>query len=190
MRTHSHAFQWPDCSWAKTSLAVNAFGLRNMNPVNHTSKRTRSGFSKAGTARSGGRLNQPRRGTATAEIAFCLPVLLTFTFATVDLCSIFFLKETVAIAAYEGARRGINRGGTDDAVRARVAEILDERGVQYEGNSVTFENSTFSAADTLEHVTIVVTVPAAGNLYAPAGLYNDLQISHRITMRKEFKNQE
>ncbi|MEO9592207.1 TadE/TadG family type IV pilus assembly protein [Rhodopirellula bahusiensis] len=161
-----------------------------MNPVNHTSKGTRPGFLTAGRARSGGHQNQPRRGTATAEIAFCLPVLLTFTFATVDLCSIFFLKETVAIAAYEGARRGINRGGTDAAVRARVAEILDERGVQYAGDSVAFENSTFSNADTLEHVTIVVTVPAAGNLYAPAGLYNDLQISHRITMRKEFKNQE
>ncbi|MFG0264401.1 MAG: TadE/TadG family type IV pilus assembly protein [Rhodopirellula sp. JB055] len=161
-----------------------------MNPVDHTSKGTRSGFLTAGRTRSGGNLNQPRRGTATAEIAFCLPVLLTFTFATVDLCSIFFLKETVAIAAYEGARRGINRGGTDQAAIARVQEILDERGVDYGANAVSFENSTFSSADTLEHVTIVVTVPAAGNLYAPAGLYNDLEISHRITMRKEFKNQD
>ncbi|MCC9644439.1 pilus assembly protein [Rhodopirellula sp. JC740] len=161
-----------------------------MNPVLHASKRTRHGFLTAGRARSGGHLNQPRRGTATAEIAFCLPVLLTFTFATVDLCSIFFLKETVAIAAYEGARRGINRGGTNEAAAARVREILDERGVEYGGNVMQMENSTFSTADTLEHVTVVVTVPAAGNLYAPAGLYDGLQISHRITMRKEFANQE
>lgn len=151
------------------------------------------------TARSGhARLRAPanaarrskRRGTATAEVAICLPVLMTFTLATIDLCSIFFLKETVAIAAYEGARAGINRGGTNAEAIARVQEVLNDRNINYSGDCVTFEGASYDSADTLEHVTIIVQVPAAGNLIAPAGLYDGLDIIHRITMRKEFKNQE
>ena len=130
-----------------------------------------------------------RRATATAEVAICLPVLMTLTLASIDLCSMFFLKETVAIAAYEGARLGINRGGTNTAAAARVLEVLDERGVSYNGNVVTFDGTTFNNAETLEHVMLVVTVPAAGNLLSPARLYGGLTLTSRVTMRKEFANQ-
>lgn len=131
-----------------------------------------------------------RAATASVEVAICLPVLMTLTLATIDLCSLFFLKETVSIAAYEGARRGINRGGTTAAATARVQEVLDERGITYGGNVVTFNGKNFNNAETLEHVTLVVTVPAAGNLLAPAGLYGDLVLSSQVTMRKEFENQD
>ncbi|EMI52105.1 transporter [Rhodopirellula sallentina SM41] len=140
--------------------------------------------------RGGDLLGIKRAATATAEVAICLPVLMTLTLATIDLCSVFFLKETVSIAAYEGARRGVNRGGTNAAAIARVREVLTERGVQFGGDAVSFEDATYDDAETLEHVTLVVTVPAAGNLAAPAGLYGDLQLTARVTMRKEFENQE
>ena len=84
---------------------------------------------------------------------------------------------------------GINRGGTNAAATARVREVLDERGVSYNGNVVTFDGTTFNNAETLEHVTLVVTVPAAGNLLSPARLYGDLTLTSRVTMRKEFANQ-
>jgi hypothetical protein len=115
---------------------------------------------------------------------------MTLTLATIDLCSVFFLKETVTIAAYEGARRGINRGGTNAAATNRVQEVLNERGIQYGNNVVTFDGTTFNNAETLEHVTLVVTVPAAGNLLSPAGLFGDLTLTSRVTMRKEFRNQD
>ncbi|MEM1228749.1 MAG: TadE family protein [Planctomycetota bacterium] len=145
----------------------------------------------AGSAASGHRPDPGRRhAAATAEMAICLPVLLTFTLATVDLCSIFFLRETVLIAAYEGARRGINQGGTNAAATERIHEILEERGVTYVDSRVEFEGASYDDAETLEHVTLVVTVPTADNLLAPAGLYNDLNVTARITMRKEFENQD
>lgn len=139
------------------------------------------------------RLRPPRfsrKGTATAEMAVCLPVLMTLTLATMDLCSVFFLKETVTLAAYEGARVGVNRGGTNAEVLARVQEVLDERNVDYGGAPVSFEGATFDSAETLEHVTLLVTVPAAGNLIAPGGLYGDLELTARVTMRKEFENED
>ncbi|EMI46568.1 MULTISPECIES: TadE family protein [Pirellulaceae] len=142
------------------------------------------------TRRGGNFLGIKRVATATAEVAICLPVLMTLTLATIDLCSVFFLKETVSIAAYEGARRGVNRGGTNAAAIARVQQVLNERGIQFGSGAISFEGATYDSAETLEHVTLVVTVPAAGNLAAPAGLYGDLQLTARVTMRKEFENQE
>lgn len=154
-------------------------------------KRTRSERSQRDRSRfAGSFLRIKRRATATAEVAICLPVLMTLTLATIDLCSMFFLKETVAIAAYEGARRGVNRGGTNAAVRSRVLEFLDERGIEYGANVVQFDGTTFDNAETLEHVTLVVTVPAAGNLLSPAKLYGDLSLTSRVSMRKEFANQD
>lgn len=131
-----------------------------------------------------------RRGVATVEVAVCLPVLLTFTLATIDLCSLLFLKESVTIAAYEGARQGVGRGRTNAHAIARVQEFLDERGIVYDGNVVTIGSPGFDDAGTLENVTVTVTVPASGNLIAPAGFYGGLSVSASVTMRKEYENLE
>lgn len=166
---------------------------RTLRPVGRSFDATQSSGASTPSPRSrrffGKFLGIRRAATATVEVAICLPVLMTLTLATMDLCSLFFLKETVSIAAYEGARRGINRGGTTAAATARVQQILDERGVTYGGDVVTFTGKNYNNAETLEHVTLVVTVPAAGNLLAPAGLYGDLILSSQVTMRKEFENQ-
>ncbi|MEM6364128.1 MAG: TadE/TadG family type IV pilus assembly protein [Planctomycetota bacterium] len=131
-----------------------------------------------------------RDAVATAELAICLPVLLTLTLTTVDLCSIFFLRESVLIAAYEGSRLGINQGGTDAEAIARVREILRERDVEMQNSEIQFADASFDTAETLEHVTMIVTVPTANNLVAPVGLFNNMSVTARITMRKEFENQE
>ena len=130
-----------------------------------------------------------RRGTAAVEVALCLPVLFAFTLGTIDLCSMLFLKESMTIAAYEGARKGIERGGTNaDAVR-RVLDFLDERNIEHDGaGSVQISGPGFDGAETLEHVTLSVTVPCSDNLLMPSNLYGDLSITASVTMRKEYAN--
>ena len=54
-----------------------------------------------------------RDGVATTECAIAIPIILLFTLVTIDICTIIYLKESVTIAAYEGSRVGIQRGGTD-----------------------------------------------------------------------------
>lgn len=166
------------------------FQRQSVRPSNAIRSGARPNGQNRAARKSGFFLGIHRAATATVEVAICLPVLMTLTLATIDLCSLFFLKETVSIAAYEGARRGINRGGTSAAATARVQEVLDERGITYGGNVVTFDGKNYNNAETLEHVTLVVTIPAAGNLLAPAGLYGDLLLSSQVTMRKEFENQD
>jgi Flp pilus assembly protein TadG len=130
-----------------------------------------------------------RRGVASVEFAMVLPALLVLTLGTLDLCSMMFLKETVVLAAYEGARAGVNRGNTDADAVERVTEFLDERGVVHHGaGSVAISGASFDSADTLQHVTITVTVPAAGNLIIPSAMFAGLNVSASVTMRKEFQN--
>ncbi|MFN3189312.1 MAG: TadE/TadG family type IV pilus assembly protein [Aureliella sp.] len=128
------------------------------------------------------------RALATVECVVCLPILISITFATIDLCSAMFLKETLTIAAYEGSRIGIQKGGTNAQVTAQIQSVLDARGVTYDGSSVAISTPGFESAGTLEHVTVTVQVPCAGNLPMTGNLFNGSSISTSITLRKEFAN--
>jgi hypothetical protein len=133
--------------------------------------------------------HQKRDGIAATECALVIPIILAFTLFTIEMCTIMFLKEAVTIAAYEGARVGIQRGGTDSLVQFRVGEFLDERGITYSSDSVIISSPGFDGADELEHVQTTVVVPASGNL--PFGwFFGGMQISGKVTMRKEFANPE
>lgn len=130
-----------------------------------------------------------RSGVATVEFALILPALLALTFGTMDICSLMFIRESAVLAAYEGARRGVGRGRTNNDVVERVTEFLDERGIAYDGaNSVTISSPGFDTAETLENVTVTVTLPSAGNLIIPSQLLGDMDIVASVTMRKEYKN--
>ncbi|MCS7469043.1 pilus assembly protein [Stieleria sp. ICT_E10.1] len=129
-----------------------------------------------------------RRGAATVEFAVCLPALIALTIGTIDLCSMLFLKESIKLAAYEGARRGVARGRTNADVIARVQQFLDERNIQYDGNPCTFSSPDFADADTLENVTTTVTVPCDGNLLIPSVMFSGTSLSADVTLRKEYKN--
>ena len=138
--------------------------------------------------RSRHRKSRQRRATATVELAICFPVLLILTVGTMDVCSMLFLKETVTMAAYEGARRGISRNHTNAHATARVLEFLDERNVVYSTGNVVSISPSFDSADTLQNVEVTVTVPCAGNLIIPSAMFDDLTMTASVTMRKEYAN--
>ncbi|TWT80906.1 TadE-like protein [Planctomycetes bacterium CA13] len=130
-----------------------------------------------------------RNAVAAVELAICLPVLILLTLGTLDVCSMLFLRETITIAAYEGARQGVGRGHTDADATDCVMEFLDQRNVQYDGsNLVTISTPGFTDAETLENVTVTVTVPVTENLLIPAYLFGDMTMSADVTMRKEYTN--
>ncbi|MEO1525575.1 MAG: TadE/TadG family type IV pilus assembly protein [Planctomycetota bacterium] len=129
-----------------------------------------------------------RRGVATIEFAFALPALLALTIGTIDICSMMFLKESVTLAAYEGARRGVGRGRTNADVQARVVEFLNERNINFEGNPCSFSSPNFNDAATLENVTTTVTVPVSGNLLIPSVFWGNTELSAQVTLRKEYQN--
>lgn len=130
-----------------------------------------------------------RKGIATAECALCLPILFLITLGTIEVCSAIFLKEAVTIAAYEGARVGIARRGTDNSAESRIEEFLTERGISFTDESITFSDPGFDTADTLQHVTTTVTVPCNGNTFT-GWFFPGRVITAQVTLRKEYRNPE
>lgn len=130
-----------------------------------------------------------RRGVATVEFAFCVPVFIALTIGTIDLCSMLFLKESIKLAAYEGARVGVGRGRTNQDVRDRIHQFLDERNINYDtATAVQFSNPHFENADTLDNVTTTVFVPLAGNLLIPSAMFATGNLQADVTLRKEYRN--
>ena len=72
-----------------------------------------------------------RSGTASVELAILTPFLLVLTLGTMDVCSMIFLKESATLAAYEGARRGIEKGGTNEDAEQTIINFLNERQISH-----------------------------------------------------------
>src|SRR5690606_21432947 len=60
---------------------------------------------------------RPRRGAALVEFALTAPLLFFILFASLEFARANMLRNTVEMAAYEGARRGIVPGATAEDVR-------------------------------------------------------------------------
>ena len=125
-----------------------------------------------------------RRGTSAAECAFCIPVVLLLTFATLEICSAIFVKETATIACYEGARVGVKRRATADDAFDQCQSVLDARGVV--GYEITITPSNFAALDALDVITIQVSVPTTQNSFFIGQFLQGRDVSSSVTMVREF----
>ena len=120
-----------------------------------------------------------RRGTATIELAIVTPLLLLFTLGTMDICSLIFLKEAATLAAYEGARNGIEKNQTDEDAKEAILTFLESRQIQHQpSNCVQISDPSFDSAETLEHVTVTVSLPIEGNLLIAPQLISDFQLTN------------
>ena len=129
-----------------------------------------------------------RRGIATVECALCLPLILLVTFGVIETCSALFVKEALTIAAYEGARVGIQSGATEYDAETRIREVLEERRIEYTEDSICFSEPSFTDAGALDPVTTTISVCCNGNTVA-GWFLKDRVISATATLRKEYKNQ-
>lgn len=118
---------------------------------------------------------RPRRGVAAAEFAVCLPVLVLVVFASIEACTMIFLKESLTVAAYEGSRVTFQPMATDADIIARCQEVLAERSVDGATVSVIPANiTTVAAGDPIE---IRVSAPCDLNAVMPVWFYGGTTMS-------------
>lgn len=72
---------------------------------------------------------RPRRAAAIIELAVCLPLLVVLTLATTEACAMIYLKQTLTIAAFEGARVGLLPGSAAPNVEAQSQLVLNDHNV-------------------------------------------------------------
>ena len=125
-----------------------------------------------------------RRAAAAVECAFCIPIVILLMFGTLETCSGIFLKESIKVAAFEGARTGVRRRATPADVRTEVESVLAMRDVQ--GATITIEPSDFDPLNALDPITVTVSAPTAGNSLYIFDFMADRVVSAQVTMVREF----
>jgi hypothetical protein len=105
----------------------------------------------------------PRRGLAVVELAILLPILMTVCFGTLEVCNRLFLRQTAAVAAYEGARLAARRTVTQSQVEARCIALLQGRRIVGGQVVITPSGNALATLPTSGQLTVQITIPIAGN---------------------------
>ncbi len=124
-----------------------------------------------------------RRGVAALEFALCLPMLLLLTFGIIETCDAIFLKQSLLLAAQEGARVAVVPGANDGNVRQQVRLILQARGVQEE--SITITPGNFTSAPFGSLITVNVVARVEQNSISYMGLLSGRRVNGSCTMMME-----
>ena len=131
----------------------------------------------------GGKRNYRRAGVAAAELAVCLPVVLLMVVATLEACSMVFLKQSLSVAAYEGVRTAIMPDATASEVTASCSQILNDRRI--EGYTVNVSPKDITALKPGEYVDVSVSAPCGDNTIVPTTFYRGKTISVTASMMVE-----
>ena len=67
-----------------------------------------------------------RRGVAATELAVCLPIIVLIVIGTIEASTMVFLKQSLTVAAFQGARQAISNNNTAADVRTAAEQILTQ----------------------------------------------------------------
>jgi Flp pilus assembly protein TadG len=137
------------------------------------------------THRRADRQRGGNRGIAAAEVALCLPAILLLFLGALECADMIYLKQAVAISAYEGARRAIQFDATSADVMARANAILAGRGVR--DPSITITPSDVSAIPKGTRLSVTVSAPCVTNASPtlPLKFFAGRSMTYIATMVKE-----
>jgi Flp pilus assembly protein TadG len=123
------------------------------------------------------------RGVAAVEFAVCLPVIVMLVFGSIEASSFIFLKQSLHVSAYEGARNAIRIGSTNASATNSVQTILTARNVR--DFEVAFPNGESGDAKRGEEIVIEVSAPSSTNSPLAGQFVTNRQLTARVVMVKE-----
>jgi Flp pilus assembly protein TadG len=135
-----------------------------------------------------GRRPEERRGVAAVELAIVAPLLVLLLFGIVEFGSVFFVRQTMVLAARSGARQLAIQGATEEEAIALAQSCLSMASVT--GATITAQNAFAGSGDdaAAREIWVQIDVPAQNALLLgdvlrlfPTGS----TLSVRSTFRKE-----
>lgn len=121
-----------------------------------------------------------RNGVAAVEAAILLPLMFVIVFGAIEVANGIFLRQSLTVAAYEGARSATRPGGTSQLAEQRVREVLEARGVSDETVTITPNVTSLTPRGTM--VTITVTAPGTQQAMNPLRLLQNRVIQQSVVM--------
>ena len=124
-----------------------------------------------------------RRGVAAVEFAVCLPMIVLLVFGSIEASSFIFLKQSLATAAYEGAREAVREEADNASASAMAINILNARTVQ--DFRIQFPSGDVSAADRGDEIIMEVSAPTNSNSPLLGRFLTNRVLTSRVVMVKE-----
>lgn len=132
------------------------------------------------------RMRRTRLGTATVELALCMPLLLGVALGMIETSNAVFIQGRIQAAAYEAARLA-TRPTTSQAPPATTAQVtaygetlLAQLGVN--GGTITVTPSNLSNLPPQTLVTVSITAPWKQNTSTSFVLSESLMLSAAATL--------
>lgn len=125
-----------------------------------------------------------RRGVAAAEFAVCLPVIVLLVLGMIETCSMVFLKQSLAVAAYEGAHMAVKPGATSADVRTTCQSILADR--QVNGATIQISPGSVASIPAGDYMTIRITAPSDRNAVLPLRFFRGANVDSAAVVMKEI----
>ena len=124
-----------------------------------------------------------RSGVATVEFAVCLPVLVLLVFGSIEASSFIFLKQGLAVAAYETTREAVRVGSDSGAASARGQDILNSRGIN--DASISIPIGEVSEIERGQEIIVEVSAPTSTNSPLLGRFLTNRVLTSRVVMLKE-----
>ena len=118
------------------------------------------------------------------ELAVCLPIIVLLVLAMIEACTMIFLKQSLTVASYEGARTALRQNASAVDIRSACEAVLADRRVQ--GGSVTLSPSNLATLSPGEYIDVVVSAPTDSNSVIPGSFMRGRTLSATASMMKEF----
>ena len=134
---------------------------------------------RANTQRGGAQ----RRGTATVELAVCLPLLFILSMGAMEGASLIFLRQALIQSAYETVKESVRTNGSQAEGLVRGEQTLSFRNI--DSPSITFSPTNVDSLDPGTPVTVTVSAPGDSNSVFPFGPFKNQTITVSATMLKE-----
>lgn len=125
------------------------------------------------------RVRWVRRGTTVVETAVVAPLILAGLFGAMVVGYAFMARQSVTLAAREGARAGVLPGANSADVNARVDSVM--QGVGISGYSTNVDMGTPENPD----VSVTVSLPFDQSVASAGFFQGTLDIESTAVMRKE-----
>ena len=122
-----------------------------------------------------------RQGATVVEMAVVLPVFVLFLFAFFELGHALMVDCITENAAYEGARRGIVPGVTEELAEQAAEELATASGLRF----VDVEVDTSEQSQHVRAVTVTVNAPLSENSIFMGSFLGNTIITRSVTMIHE-----
>lgn len=115
-------------------------------------------------------------------MAVCLPILLLLLVATLDVCGMFSVQQSLKVSAYEGARIGIVPKAEAKNVMFQCESLLDAQGVK--SYTISLNPSDPTTLKLGDYFTVSIEADFDANAYGSA-LHAGRVLTKSVTLKVE-----